>query len=103
MENEYISESVSDIRRDAIDARQVLYGEPSGESSVEYFGKSSGESSEHPVRVHLRGIELLEATSAYLRDALEQIALALGLTINADYGPKPNGVLLDDILRHIEG
>lgn len=39
-----------------------------------------------------------EAVSAYLRDALEAIASAVNVEPEADYGPKANGVLLDDIL-----
>jgi hypothetical protein len=39
-----------------------------------------------------------EVTSAYLRDALEAIARAAGVPSEADYGPKANGLLLDDIL-----
>lgn len=39
-----------------------------------------------------------EAVSAYLRDALEAIANAIDVAPEADYGPKANGVLLDDIL-----
>ena len=39
-----------------------------------------------------------EVTSAYLRDALEAIARAADVACEADYGPKANGLLLDDIL-----
>ena len=35
---------------------------------------------------------------AYLREALELIAQRLSVEPQADYGPKPNGVLLADIL-----
>jgi hypothetical protein len=41
---------------------------------------------------------MLEVTTEFLREALEKIATAVGVPIDADYGPKPNGLLLEDIL-----
>lgn len=39
-----------------------------------------------------------QVSDAYLRDALRAIAIAADVQIMAEYGEKPNGVLLDDIL-----
>lgn len=42
-----------------------------------------------------------EVSNEWNRDALESIATALGVPVEVDYGPKANGILLDDILTAI--
>lgn len=89
--------------------------------AVKYLGRSMPSRSDQYAVVDLRPIraalaaadtapitaeEARELSSrvalGYLRDALEQIAAAAGVSTEAPYGgPKVNGILLDDILREL--
>jgi hypothetical protein len=45
---------------------------------------------------------MLRASSAYLRETLETLSRAAGVPIDAEYGPRCNGLLLDDLILWIE-
>ena len=46
-------------------------------------------------------VDLLAVTFEYLRETLEEVATALGVEIEADYGPKPNDILRADVLARL--